>query len=210
MGSRDRLRRRREGGRAVIVVLCALLLIMLAVAAPALVASATVVRGDTQLTVPKAQVAALTTKNLAILPVTPVAFRFQWNNGISWWFDAPVASGGTFDYAAKKGAVYHDGKLRFVNVLTNANLLMGGLRVIFTNANTIALSSAVGTAPATRAVVFTASNTPAYTKQGKTIKVEGIQFKLTAAGAFAIKAALGMDLDTTTLFFDADLQFKIK
>ena len=95
-------------------------------------------------------------------------------------------------------------------MLTNQNLLMGGLRVVFTNAQTIALSSAVGTAPATRAVVFTATNLPSYTKQGKIIKVDGIQFKLTDAGALAIKLALGLDLPTTTLFADTDLQFRIK
>ena len=123
-----------------------------------------------------------------------------------------MASGGTFDFAAKKGTFYHDGKLRFVKVSTstNKNLLMGGLRVIFTSANAIALSSAVGTAPTTRAIVFTATNTPKYTKDGKTIRIDGIQFKLTDAGALALKTALGVDLDMTTLFADIDLQFKIK
>jgi hypothetical protein len=194
------------------VVLSALLVVMLAVAAPAMAAAAKVVSGDTQVTIPKAQVTVLTTDNVAILPVSPVSFRFQWEPGVSWWFNLPMASGSTFDYAARTGTLYHDGKLRFVNVstATNQNLLMGGLRVIFTSANTITLSSAVGTAPATRAVVFTATNTPKYTKQGKTIKVDGIQFKLTAAGALAIKTALGVDLSTTTLFADTDLQFKIK
>ena len=129
---------------------------------------------------------------------------------MSWLYDLPIASASTFDYAAKKGAFYHAGKLRFVNVLTEQELLMGGLRVVVTNAQTIALSSAVGTAPATRAVVFTATNLPAYTKQGKTIRIDGIQFKLTDAGALALKLALGVDLPTTTLFADVDLLFKIK
>ena len=210
MGSPQAVRARGAGSIAMVVVLFALLVVMLAVAAPAMAAPAKVVSGTTQLTIPKAQVAALTAKNLAILPVDPVSFRFQWVSGISWWFNLPMASGGTFDYRAKKGTFYHDGKLRFVNVLTNQNLLMGGLRVVFTNAQTIALSSAVGTAPATRAVVFTATNLPSYTKQGKTIKIDGVQFLLTDAGALALKTALGVDLSTTTLFADTDLQFKIK
>ena len=144
MGSPQAVHTRRAGGMAIAVVLSALLVVMLVAAAPAMAAAAKVVSGDTNLTIPKAQVAALTAKNLAILPVDPVAFRFQWDSGISWWFSLPMASGSTFDFSAKKGTLYHDGKLRFVNVLTNQNLLMGGLRVVFTNAQTIALSSAIG------------------------------------------------------------------
>ena len=212
MSSPQAVHTRRAGSIAIVVVLFALLAAMLVAAAPAKAAAAKVVSGDTQLTIPKAQVTFLTTKNVAILPVSPVSFRFQWEPGVSWWFRLPQASGGTFDFTARTGTLYHDGKLRFVNVstTTNQNLLMGGLRVIFTKANAIALSSALGTAPATRAVVFAATNTPKYTKEGKTIRIEGIQFKLTDAGAFALKTVLGVDLVTTTLFADTDLQFKIK
>jgi hypothetical protein len=210
MGSPQAVQRRRAGSVAIVVVLFALLVVMLAAAAPALAASAKVVSGHTQLTVPKAQVTALTAKSVAILPVFPVSFRFQWSSGVRWWFNLPMASGGTFDYGAKKGTLYHDGKLRFANVATNKTLLMGGLRVLVTNSHTVALSSAVGTAPATRAVVFTATNAPKFTKQGKTIKIDGVQFKLTAAGALAIKLALGVELSTSTLFADTDLQYKIK
>jgi hypothetical protein len=210
MSSPQAVRRHKAGGIAIVVVLFALLVVMMAVAAPAMAASAKVASGNTELTVPKAQVAALTATNLAILPVSPVSFRFQWNAGVSWWFDLRMTPDSAFDYAAKKGTFYHSGKLRFVNVLTNQNLLMGGLQVIVTNPHAFALSSAVGTAPATRAIVFTAENSPKFTKQGKTIKIDGIQFKLTAAGALAIKTALGVDVSTTTLFADTDLQFKIK
>jgi hypothetical protein len=201
---------RGAGSIASAAMLAALLVVMLTPAAPATAAAAKVVAGDTQLTIPKAQVLALTAKNVAVLPVPPVSFRFQWEPGLSWWYDLSIASGSMFDYAAKKGAFLHGGKLRFVNVLTEQELLMGGLRVVFTNAQTIALSSAVGTAPATRAVVFTATNAPGYAKQGKTIMIDGIQFKLTDAGALALKLALGVDLPTTTLFADVDLRFKIR
>lgn len=209
MGSQRAVHRRKAGGVAAVLV-CAVLLVVVLGAAPAMAAQVKVVSGDTHLTVPKAQVSSLTAKNVAILNVSPISFRFQWNAGISWWFNLPMASGSTFDYAARKGTLYHDGKLRFVEVLTNKNLLMGGLRVIFTDSHSIALSSAVGTAPTTRAVVFQATNTPKYTRQGKTIKVDGIQFKLTDAGVLAIKNALGVELSTATLFADTDLQFKTK
>lgn len=201
---------RGAGSIASALMLAALLVVMLTAAAPATAAAVKVVGGDTQLTIPKAQVLALTANNTAVLPVPPVSFRFQWEPGLSWWYDLPIASGSTFDYATKKGAVLHGGKLRFVNVLTEQELLFGGLRVVFTNARTIALSSAVGTAPATRAVVLTATNAPGYSKQGKTITIDGIQFKLTDAGALALKLALGVDLPTTTVFADADLRFKIR
>lgn len=112
--------------------------------------------------------------------------------------------------ATKKGKLYHNGGLRFVNGANNKTLRMGGLRVLVTNSHTIALSSAIGTAPATRANVFIATNAPKFTKQGKIIKIDGVQFKLTAAGALAIKLALGVELSTSTLFADTDLQFKIK
>jgi len=210
MSSPQAAKTRGAGSISCAVVLFALLVVVLTAAAPAMAAPAKVVNGDTQLTIPKAQVPALTAMNVAVLPVSPVSFRFQWEPGVSWLYDLPIASASTFDYAAKKGAFYHAGKLRFVNVLTEQELLMGGLRVVVTNAQTIALSSAVGTAPATRAVVFTATNLPAYTKQGKTIRIDGIQFKLTDAGALALKLALGVDLPTTTLFADVDLLFKIK
>ena len=200
---------RRHAVTAVVVVL-ALLIVALAAAAPSMAASQKVVSGDTQLTFAKDQVTALTLKNIAVIPVTPVVFGFQWDNGVKWWFDVPMASGSAFDYTAKKGIFYHDGKLRFVNVNTSPqkSLLMGGLRVIVTNSHTFALSSAVGTAPTTRADVFTASNTPLFTRQGKSIKIQGIQFALTAAGAVALRSALGVDLSGLTL--NADLQFKTK
>jgi len=209
MSSPQAVHTRRAGGIAIVVVLFALLVAVLA-AAPALAAPAKVVSGDTNLTIPIAQVTALTARSVALLNTSPVSFRFQWNNGVSWWFEAPMASDGTFDYAAKKGTLYHDGGLRFVNVATNATLRMGGLRFLAYGPASFALSAAVGVAPATRANVLIATNAPKFTKQGKTIKIDGVQFKLTDAGALAIKTALGVDLSTTTLFADTDLQFKIK
>ena len=126
MSSPQAARTRGAGSIASAVMLAALLVVMLTFAAPATAAAAKVVGGDTQLTIPKAQVLALTAKNVAVLPVPPVSFRFQWEPGLSWWYDLPIASGSTFDYAAKKGVFLHSGMLRFVNVLTEQELLFGG------------------------------------------------------------------------------------
>ena len=191
-------------------MLLAFSIAMLAAVAPAMAAPVKVVGGDTNLTIPKAQVTALTAKSIALLNISPMSFRFQWNSGVSWWFAAPMASGGTFDYAAKKGTLYHDGGLRFVNVANNKTLRLGGMRVLANGASSFAFSAAVGDAPATRATVFIATNAPRFTRQGKTIKIDGVQFRLTDAGALAIKTALGLDLPTSTLFADTDLQFKTK
>ena len=202
--------RRRTGSSALVVLLCALLVVMLAAAAPALAASAKVASGGTALTIPKAQVTALTAENVALLNISPMSFRFQWSSGVSWWFAAPMARGGTFDYAAKKGTLYHDGGLRFVNVANDSSLRMEGMRFIANGPTSFTVSAAVGDAPATRANVFIATNAPKFTKRGKSIRIDGVQFKLTEQGALAIKLALGVDLSTATLFSDTDLQFKIK
>lgn len=210
MGSPQAVRTRRAGSIAIVVVLFALLVVMLAAAAPAMAASAKVASGDTNLTIPKAQVTALTAKNVALLNISPVSFRFQWSSGVSWWFEAPMPSGGTFDYATKRGTLYHNGGLRFVNVANNKALRMGGMRFIANGPKSFTFSAAVGDAPATRANVFIATSAPKFTKQGKTIKIAGVQFKLTDAGALALKTALGVELSTSTLLADTDLQFKIK
>jgi hypothetical protein len=195
---------------AMVVLLSALLLIVLAASGPALAASAKVVRGATNFTVPRAQVAALTAKNVALLNAPPMAFRFQWASGVSWWFQAPLKSGGTFDFAAKKGTLYHSGGFRFVNVADNTSLPVGGTRFIAAGPSSFILSASVGTAPATRTPLFAAKNTPKITKRGKVIRIEGVQFKLTSQGALVLKLALGVDLSTETLFSDTDLQFTIK
>jgi hypothetical protein len=200
---------RRAGGITASLVLFVLVALMVAVV-PAMAASQKVKTGDTQLTIPKAQVTALTAKSVAIMPLSPVTFSFQWNSGVSWWFDAPMASGGTFDWNAKKGTFYHDGGLRFANVSNNKTLRMGGLRVIVNGSKSFSFSAAVGDAPAVRAIVMTATNAAKFTKSGKSVKIEGIQFKLTAAGAQAIKNALGVELSTSTLFADTDVLFKLK
>jgi len=161
------------------------------------------------LTIPEAQVTAPTAQSVALLNISPVSFRFQWSSGVSWWFEAPMASGGTFDYTTKS-TLYHDGGLRFVNVANNTTLRMGGMRFIANGPKSFTFSAAVGDAPATRAHVFIAANAPQFTKQGKTIKIDGVQFKLTDAGALTLKTAFGVELSTFTLFADTDLQFKTK
>jgi hypothetical protein len=179
-------------------------------AGPAAAKAQKVVRGDTHLSVPRARVTALTVQNLAIADIAPVSFRFVWANALSWWFNVPMADGGTFDYAATKGTFIHKGGIRFVNVATNTTLRLTGLRVVVKGPSSVVLSAAVGNAPVTRADVMTSTSSTAITRQGKTVSIDGIQFKLTAAGVLAVQTALGVTLDTTTLFADVDLDFTLK
>ena len=126
-------------------------------------------------------------KNVAILPVSPVSFRFQWEPGLSWWFDRPMASGGTFDYATKKGTFSTTASCASSTCATEQELLWAVCAWSSRTRRPSPCRRPWARPPATRAVVFTATNTPGYTKQGKTIKIDGIQFKLTDAGALAIK-----------------------
>jgi hypothetical protein len=195
----------------VVFVLAALVVLVMAVAAgPAAAKSQKVVSGDTHLTIPKARVSALTVQNVAMVNISPVSFRFVWENALSWWFNVPMDKGGTFDFAAKKGTFIHKGGLRFVNVANNTTLRLTGLRVVVNGPSSVVLSAAVGNAPVTRADVMTATNSPAFKMQGKTASIDGVQFKLTAAGVLAVQTALGVTLDSTTLFCDVDLDFKLQ
>ena len=195
----------------VVVALVALVVTVAAVAAgPAAAKAQKVVSGATHLSIPRARVTALTVQNVALADITPVSFRFVWTNALSWWFSVPMAAGGTFDYAATKGTFIHKGGIRFVNVATNTTLRLTGLRVVVNGPSSVVLSAAVGNAPVTRADVMTSTSSPAVTRQGKTVSIDGIQFKLTAAGVLAVQTALGVTLDATTVFAEADLDFTLK
>lgn len=98
------------------------------------------------LTIPEAQVTAPTAQSVALPDISPVSFRFQWSSGVSWWFEAPMARGGTFDNTTKKGTLYHEGGLRFVNVANNTTLRMGGMRFIANGPKSFTFSAAVGEA----------------------------------------------------------------
>lgn len=204
-------RARREPGRGSAVVLVILTLLVAALmATPALAGSRKVVNGTTELTVPGAQVTALTAKSVALLPITPVSFRFEWTGVVSWWYSAPMAPGGTFDVAARKGTLTHRGGLRFVNVANGKSLRLEGLRLVVGGPSSYALTAAVGDAPATRAEVMVATNSPRFTRKAKLVAIDGIQFKLTQQTVIAVQEALGVTLDATTLFADTDVELRVK
>ncbi len=143
----------------------------------------------------------------------------NWSSGINWFFNVPIytgAGGSTYDWRAKKGTFFHSGGIRFANVTIGPKQTrFQGLRVIASGPNAYMLSAAVGTAPAARLNVATATNTPRITKNGKKVSIQGIQFKLTTGGlggAQALKDALGLSAlpSTSLVFFDTDLFFTLK
>lgn len=196
--------------RAAIALAACVLSVALLAAGPAAAAPRKVVGGETALTVPKSRVAALTADDLALVNISPASFRFVWDDSLSWRFGVPMGSGGTFDFAAKKGTFYHRGGLRFVNVADDRTLRLTGLRVVVRGPSSIVLSAAVGNAPVTRADVMVATGTPTYVKKGKVVTIDGVQFKLAPAAVVAIQTALGVTPDTTTVFAVADLHFKTR
>jgi len=199
-----------QAARTTAVVAVLALLAAAVAAGPAAAKPQKVVSGDTKLTIPKARVSALTAQDVAMVDIPPVSFRFIWDDALSWWFSVPMVAGGTFDYAATKGTFTHKGGIRFVNVANNTTLRLTGLRVVINGPSSVVLSAAVGNAPVTRADVMTATNSPAITRDGKLVHVDGIQFRLTAATVLAIQNALGVIPDATTLFADTDLDFTLQ
>ncbi len=184
--------------------------VLLLWACPAFAGRQKVVSGATTLTVPGARVAALTAQDVAVIDVPPATFRFLWDGALSWSFRVPMAAGGSFDPAARRGTLVHKGGLRFVNVATGASLPLTGLRARVDGPSSIVLNAAIGGAPVTRADVMVSANGARYLKTGKQVVVRGAQFRLTPQLAVALQSALVGTIDTTTVFAVADLSFRLK
>jgi hypothetical protein len=205
---------RRAGLVVTVLMLFALVVLMLAVALPAQAASTKVKSGSTQPLVKANVVTHLQSMGVGIYAIPPVTFQPRWvSGGLQWWYRVSMASGGTYDFSAKKGVFYHSGSLRWVeaSTATHNQVRWEGLRVLALGKSSYQLSAAVGiTSPLTRMTVATATNTPTITKNGKAIKIDGVQFKLTPAGETALFNALGVHVSTSLILFDTDLLFNMK
>lgn len=192
-----------------LAVIVLVLTVLALTAGPADAGSRKVVNGSTEFSVPGSQVTALTAKQIALIPIDPVSFRFEWTGVVGWWYGDPMGPGGTFDLAAHKGTLVHLGGLRFVNVADGRSLHLDALRLIV-RGSSVTVNASVGEPPATRADVMVATNSPKYTRQAKHMTIDGIQFSLTQQTVIAVQEALGVTLDTTSLFATADVQFRVK
>jgi len=209
MGSRSR----------VAIIALAVLVAMLVVAVPAMAAS-NVKQGDTKLLTPSSMVTHLQAKNVTVNAVAPVTYTAQWKSALSWLFDATMAmKSGAKDtfYNTKtgQGAFYHSGGLLWVESSATKHLpyKWQGMRIVANNKNSYSLVVTAGNAKPYVAndVVATSTHPTKITHSGKKYHIDGVQFKLTTAGATQIQTALGeTGLSTTLMLFDGDIYFTMK
>jgi hypothetical protein len=204
--------------RSVLLVLV-VALALLVFAATAQAGTVKVVKGNTQMNMDKNVVKNLVGQNVVVDDISPATLTVNWTSGINWFFNVPMFTGSnssTYDWSTKTGRFKHSGAIRFANVFVGPKQTrFQGIRVIANGPKSYTLSVAVGTSPAPRLNVATATNSPKITKNGKKVSIQGIQFKLTTGalgGAQALKDALGIaNLPSTTIvFFDTDLFFTLK
>jgi len=217
MGSSHAVPAHRAGSTAIIVVLAALLVVMLAAAAPAMAAAAKVKSGSSQLLVDEKMVTELQSKHTSINAIAPMKYKPLWTSTgmLKWWFRAPMKTGGTYDYATKTGMLYHNGSMRWIEAsgATHYQFQMQGIRILALASNKYEMSVTYTVTPGVypRITFAQATNTPSFTKNGKAIKIGGIQFKLTDAGEAALNTALHeTGFSKTLVLFDTNVMFNLK
>jgi hypothetical protein len=206
----------------VLLLTFAAVLVVLALAAPAMAAS-NVVKGDSQLIVPKAKVTELQSKFTTISAMNEIAYKARWSSSsLSWWFDAPVWTkvinpGGaytTYNVKTGKGTFYHSGQLVWVNAGAAAQrgYKWQGIRIVATGKNSYYVYATTGnTAPyVPNHIVAQSTSTAKITHQGKKYHIDGIKFKLAPTAQGELTTAIGQTFVTSNLLFDGDLYFTMK
>jgi hypothetical protein len=207
---------RRAGGIAMAMVVFALLVVMLAAAVPAQAATAKVKAGSSQMLVDQTMVTELQGKHTSIHAIAPMTYKPLWTKSgmLRWWFRAPMVKGGSYNYATKTGMFYHNGSMRWIEAsgATHLQFQIEGIRILALGKSSYEMSVTYQkTAGVYERITFAqATNTPGFTKNGKTIKIGGIQFKLTTDGEAAINAALHETVSKTLVLFDTDMMFTVK
>lgn len=199
----------RASGRGAVALVVVAVVLLLA-ACPAYAGRQKVVSGATTLTVPPGRVAAFTGADVLVVDEAPVSFRFLWDGDVSWWYRVPMAAGGSFDAAARKGTLAHRGGLRFVNVATGADLALTGLRVTVDGPSHVVVQAAVGGPPVTRADVLVSAGAAEVTRTGRRVRISDVQFRLTPQLVIALQTALVGTFDSTTVFAVGDVAFRLK
>jgi hypothetical protein len=208
---------RTGAGIATVVVLFALLVVLMAVAVPAQAASSKVKSGSSQMVVGQSMVTELQSKHVTVNAVAPMQYKPLWTKSgmLRWWFRAPMVSGGTYNYATKTGMFYHNGSLRWIEAsgATHYQFQMEGIRILALAKNSyqMSVSYQVTSGVYERITFAQATNTPGFTKNGKAVKIGGIQFKLTDAGEAALNTVLHeTGFSKTLVLFDTDMMFNLK
>lgn len=205
MGTRKRL--------ALLALAVAMAVLVIAVPAQA----ATVTKGSSNMTVSPSLTHTLVGSHVTVTSVAPLTQVTKWNKSgqMFWWMRAPMKTGGTWNPTTGAGTFFHNGSIRIVETNTSPQKVFRaeGLRIIATNKSTYALSVTYPTAafvnlPATnyaRVNLATSTHAPKITNSGKSYKIDGVQFKLTAEGEAAIYSVIGVHLPTNVIFFDTDI-----
>lgn len=207
---------RRTGGIAIAMMVFALLIVMLVAAVPAQAAKSKVKSGSSQMLVDQAMVTELQGKHTSIHAIAPMTYKpLSTRSGmLRWWFRAPMVTGGSYNYVTKTGMFYHHGSMRWIEAsgATHYQFQIEGIRILALGKSSYEMSVTYQkTAGVYERITFAqATNTPGFTKNGKAVKIGGIQFKLTADGEAAINAALHETVSKTLVLFDTNMLFNLK
>ncbi len=214
MGSRSRF---------ALVVLAALVAVLV-IAVPAM-ASSYLKKGGSQLLTPSSMVTSLQGKHVSINAIAPVVYKSRVQKNLSWWFKDPIyakafKNGGatvrtSYDPKTGKGVFYHEGSLVWVEAsgATHLKWKWQGLRVVALNKTSYQLVVTAGNQKPYIAndIVAVSNHSTKITHSGKNYHIDGVQFKLTTAGATQLQTALGeTDLSTSLILFDSDIYFTLK
>ena len=204
MGTRRRL--------ALLALAVAIAVLVIAVPAQA----TTVKSGSSQLTVGPAYTAELAAKGVDVAPVSPATMTVKFNSKGNeyFWLRVPMKTGGTWNASTGKGTFYHSGSIRLVDPSgTPDNVFRAeGIQIIASGKNSYAMSvnyaaaATLGVSTTYDRVTFaTSTHATKITHSGKSYRINGLQFKLTAAGEAAVFSVIGIHLDTTKVIFSTNI-----
>lgn len=198
------------------LVALAVLIAVMVVAVPA--QAGTVKSGSTNLTMGPSYVTHLAAQNIIMAAVSPATMTTKWNKqgNMYYWFRVPMvkSSGGkvsNWSPTTGKGTFYHSGSIRFVEASATAHKIFRaeGIRIIANSKTSYTMSVSYKTTagPYARVNFATSTHAPKITHSGKSYKIDGVQFYLTAAGVAAVESVLGAGevLDHTHMIFDVNL-----
>jgi hypothetical protein len=203
----------RNRGRFALLAL-AVVLVVLVLAVPA--QAATVKAGSSQMTIGPAYVTELAKLHVQAAPVAPATMKIKWNKSgnMYYWFRVPMVkkSGNntsTWSPTTGKGIFFHSGSIRFIEASEGTHKIFRaeGIRIIANSKTSYTMSVSYKTTagPYARVDLAASTHAPKITHSGKSYKIDGVQFKLTAAGAAAIHSLLGENFDQTSIIFNTDL-----
>ena len=206
MGTRRRL--------ALLALAAAVAVLVIAVPAQA----AGVNSGSSQMTIGPTLTHSLLGMHLTVEPLAPMTEVTKWDSKgqMYWWFRAPMKSGGTYNPTTGVGKFYHNGSIRIVNDATVPQKVFRaeGIQIIASGKNSYSMSvnyplGAYVNLPGTnytRVILATSTSVPKVTHSGSAYRINGVKFKLTAAGLSAIQSVIGpVAIPTNVVFFDTNL-----